>query len=338
MDITDFDCLYDSMMKCKKGVLWKDSVAHFYLNGIEEVLKLESQLKNGSYKARPPFSFSITSPKPRDLVSICFRDRVYQRSLNDNSLYPIMTKSFIYDNCACQIGKGTDLARGRMKCHLNRHFRKHGKDGYVLQIDIHGYYPNMDHKTTEEMFKRKLPEDIFIRTKAVLDWQYTGEKGYNPGSQMIQIAGISYLDPFDHFCKEQLKLKHYIRYMDDIIIIHHDKKYLEECLVRIQKELLKVGCTFNEKKTRIYPLKNGILFLGFIFRLTKTGKVIMTLNPNNVKNQRRKLKKLVEMCKRGKRKREDVDMAFECWIANAKKGNTHNLIVKMKEYYNNLWR
>ena len=338
MGITDFDSLYESMLKCKRGVLWKDSVAHFYLNGIEEVLKLENQLNNGTYKARPPYCFTITSPKPRELVSICFRDRVYQRSLNDNVLYPTMTSSFIYDNHACQIGKGTDKARERLKCFLNRHYRKNGCDGYVLQIDIHGYYANMNHQITEGLFKAKLSDSNFERTKNVLDWQYTGENGYNPGSQMIQIAGISYLDGFDHFCKEKLKLKYYIRYMDDIIAIHNDKAFLKDCLGKMEEELSKVHLTLNKKKTKIFRLKDGVLFLGFKFRLTEKGKVIMTLDPNKLKKQKKKLKKLVELCKQGKRTKEEVDVAFECWMANAKKGNTHNLIARMQKYYEELWK
>lgn len=336
--VTDFDSLYDSMMKCKKGVLWKSSVSHFYLNGIEEVMKLESDLEGGTYSARPPFSFTITSPKPRELVSICFRDRVYQRSLNDNVLYPIMTKSFIYDNCACQIGRGTDYARGRLKRHLNKYFRQNGSDGFVLQIDIHGYYANMVHKITEDLFESKLDDLNFKRTKAVLDWQYKGDKGYNPGSQMIQIAGISYLDGFDHFCKEKLKIRYYIRYMDDIVALFKTKTEAETSLKEIETELSKIGCELNHEKTRIFRIKNGILFLGFVFRLTKTGKVVMTLNPKKVKEQKRKLKKLVAMVKNGSRLKEDVDMAFECWKANAKKGNSHKLIARMEVFYKELWK
>ena len=138
-DIIGFDALYNSMYKCKRGVLWKDSVAHFYLNGIEETLRLEKQLKSGEYKARPTYTFNITSPKPRDIISIAFRDRVYQRSLNDNAIYPTMTRSFIRDNWACQKGKGTTDALKRMKAFLHRMYRKYGLDFYGLQIDIHGY-------------------------------------------------------------------------------------------------------------------------------------------------------------------------------------------------------
>lgn len=85
-NIIGFDALYNSMEKCRKGVIWKDSVAHYYLNGIEETLKLEEQLKTGTYKERKPVQFTIMAPKKREIVSIAFRDRVYQRSLNDSGV------------------------------------------------------------------------------------------------------------------------------------------------------------------------------------------------------------------------------------------------------------
>jgi len=88
-------------MKCKKGVLWKDSVASFYLRAGEKLMHLSKQLQDGTYKAKPPVHFMVTSPKPREIASIAFRDRIYQRSLNDNIVYPVMVKSFVYDNFAC---------------------------------------------------------------------------------------------------------------------------------------------------------------------------------------------------------------------------------------------
>ena len=177
--------------RCQKGVIWKDSVAHFVLNSPEEITKLERELKEGTYRPRKPKMFTITSPKPREISSIPFRDRVYQRSLNDNILYPTMTRSFIYDNWACQKGKGADRARTRLKEFLRRHYRKHGTEGYIAQFDIKGYYPNMSHAYIEEMFRKKLDPEIFEMVLGVLRHQYGGDKGYNPGSQMIQIAGIS---------------------------------------------------------------------------------------------------------------------------------------------------
>lgn len=249
-EIIGFEALYESMNKCRKGVLWKESVAHYFLNGIEETYKLSKELKNGTYKARKTTKFTITRPKKREIVSVCFRDRVYQRSLNDNAIYPVMTSSFIRDNWACQKGKGTDDARDRIKVFLRRMYRKYGNDFYVLQIDIHGYYPNMRHDIVRAVFKEKLSEEIFERAMCVLDGQYSSDVGYNPGSQMVQIAGISLTNNHDHKIKEQLRPDEFGRYMDDSILLHSSEKVLNNFKNEISKMLEEIGMEFNPKKDK----------------------------------------------------------------------------------------
>lgn len=335
--VIGFDALYTSMMKCKKGVVWKDSVAAFYHRGIERTDKLSEQLHDGTYKPAKPKHFMVTSPKPREIASIAFRDRVYQRSLNDNVVYPVMTRSFIYDNHACQTGKGTDHARERLKEFLRKYYRKHGNMGYVAQFDIHGYYPNMRHDLTEEMFRKKLPKWAHERVVRILHEQYEGEIGYNPGSQLIQIAGISTLDKLDHYIKERLMVRFYLRYMDDLIMIHSDKAFLERCKDEIREQLAKIGFETNPKKTRIYPLNDGIEFLGFRFLLTETGKVVMIADPAKVKAGRRKYRRLVAKAKKGLVPRENVDMSFETWIQHLNKGNSQRLIKRLTKYYHELW-
>ena len=335
--VIGFDPLYESMQKCRKGVIWKDSVASYSLNGIERTMKLSEQLHDGTYKAKPPVHFQITSPKPREIASITFRDRVFQRSLNDNAVYPTMSKSFIYDNFACQKGKGTDAARNRLKEFLQKYYRKHGHDGYVAQFDIHGYYPNMSHEVTENLFKEALTDDICNLVLRILREQYGGDKGYNPGSQLIQIAGISILDKFDHFVKEQLHAKFYIRYMDDFMIISHDYAYLEQCMIAVEQYLNNLPFELNPKKTRIYPLKEGIEFLGFYYKLTETGKVIKTVRTENVKRERKKLRRLVAKSQRGGLPREKVDESYAAWRNHASKGNSYRLLQRMDAYYQSLW-
>lgn len=336
-EIIGYDALYESMRKCQRGVIWKDSVAHFVLNGPEEVMKLEAELKSGEYRPRNPKQFVVNSPKRREISSIPFRDRVYQRSLNDKVLYPVMTRSFIYDNWACQKGKGTDHARERLKEFLRSFYRKHGTDGYFAQFDIHGYYPNMDHAYIENMFREKLEPSVFRRVQEVLRHQYPGDKGYNPGSQMIQIAGISALNPLDHYIKEQLHIRLYIRYMDDFILIHEDRSYLEECMKKIIRKLEECRFEVNPKKTRIFPINEGIMFLGFQYRLTETGKVLMFINPKNVKAKRKNLRRLVAKSKKGLIPKESVDESFRAWKDHASKGNSFKLLQKMDEYYKSLW-
>lgn len=337
-DVIEFEPLYESMLKCKNGVMWKDSVASYRLNAIEKTLNLSTALKNGAYRASPTVKFRITSPKPRDIASITFRDRVYQRSLNDNVVYPLMSNSFIYDNYACQKGKGTDAARKRLKEFLQKYYRHHGHEGYVAQFDIKGYYPNMDHEIAEHVFKEKLPPEIYAMVVEILRHQYEGGKGYNPGSQLIQIAGISVLDGYDHFAKEKLHAKYYIRYMDDFMIISHDREYLERCAEKTIEYIEGLKFEINRKKTGIYPLSKGIEFLGYKYHLTETGKVLMFIKPGNVKRQRRKLRRLVAKSRRGLIPRDKVDESYKAWRNHASKGNTFNLLRRMDKYYKDLWR
>lgn len=332
-----FEKLYESMKKCKCGVAWKDSVAHFILNAPELTEKLEKELGDGTYKPRKVKKFRITSPKPRDIVSVTFRDRVYQRSLNDNILYPAVANGFIYDNWACQKKKGSLNARKRFEELLRRYYRKHGNTGWVAQFDIHGYYPNMRHDVVEKYFHERLDDKSFEAVKNVLRSQYEGDKGYNPGSQMVQIAGISCLDKLDHYIKERLHIKIYIRYMDDFVIVHEDKSYVEECVEKIKDELSKIGFEVNEKKTKMFPLEIGIRFLGFDFHLTDTGKVLKFIRPDRVKAEIKKLRRLVAKAKRGEIPKEQVDASYQSWRNHAAYGNSRKLLVRMDVLYHNMW-
>lgn len=297
---------------------------------------MEARLASGTWKNGIPKPISITYPKKREGLSIPFRDRVYQRSLNDKSLYPAITNSFIYDNCACQAGKGTDFARSRVRHHLMSHYRKQGVTGFVVKIDIHGYYATMRHSLIEETFGEHVDDKILGMAMAVLKNQYSGDIGCNPGSQMVQIAGISVLDKLDHYIKEQLHVRAYVRYMDDFWMVLETEERAKEVLGAVVSELAKIGFEINAKKTRIFPLKNGFMFLGFFFRITPTGKVIMTLDPENVERERRKLRRMAKLVNCGQASRAKY---FECyfgWRASAGKGNTEKLLMRMDAYAKSL--
>lgn len=332
-----FDELYKSSLKCKSGVMWKDSTIHFTENAITEVAKLSDELKRGVYTSRKPYCFVVTHPKRRDIISVSFRDRVYQRSLNDNIIYPAMTKSFILDNYACQTGKGTDFARSRFKELLRRFYRKHGTDGYILQLDIKGYYPNMSHEYAEGLLIKKLDAETACASINILRSQYSGDKGYNPGSQLVQILGISALDKLDHAIKEKLHCKYYGRYMDDLFIIHHDKEFLKDVKFKIEKELESIQMVANKKKTHISAITSGVQFLGFDFRLTKSGKVLMLPSRKYVKQAKKHLRNMVRLSKSGKLPATECDNSLNLILSYMAKGDSYYCRRNIDRYYANLW-
>ena len=339
-EATEFDALYDSMWKCKRGKMWKASVARFVLHGIEETLKLEEEIKIGKYRPRKPHTFTLTYPKVRPCSSTHIRDRIVQRSLNDNVVYPAMTKSFIMDNYACQKGKGTTKAMDRLDAFLHRYYINNGNsnEGWVLQCDIEGYYRNMRHADADKCFRRHLDDETVDHAMSWLQRQYPYEIGFEPGSQMVQILGISLLDSFDHTVKERIRAKIYERYMDDFYIISSDREFLKECRASMDTELEKLGLHLHEKKTRIFRLSDGIRVLGFTFRLTKTGKVIRIINPDNVKHERKKLFRMAQLVRNGRMTKKKFYECYGAWKAHAELGNSYKLLQRMDAYVKDLMK
>ena len=330
---TEFGALWDSMYKCKCGKMKKASVARFVTHGIEECLKLEEEIASGKYKPRKPKTFTLTYPKVRPCSSIHIRDRIVQRSMNDNVIYPQMTSNFIWDNMACQKGKGTTKAMDRLNTFLHRYYINNGTNqGWVWQFDIEGYYRNMRHKDARNCFLKKLDVEVVDHAEVWLQRQYPYDIGYEPGSQMVQILGISLLNPLDHCAKEKVRAQFYERYMDDGFVISNSKEFLEECQAMMTEELQKYGMRFHEKKTKIYPLSKGINILGFTFKLTETGKVIRIINPKNVKHERKKLVRLAHKVAKGEITVGKYWECFNAWKAHAEQGNSYQLIQRMIKY------
>ena len=331
------EALEEAMHKCMKGVTYKSSVAYFCLNSTDTIPQLHDQLANDTYKARRPKRFTIYYPKERNLVSTAFRDRVFQRSLNDNVVYPAMTKSFIYDNMACQKGKGNDLARKRMKEFIQDYWRKNGTDGYVLKSDIHKYYESIPHEVARNIFADKLEGWDLDQVMKVANNQYPNAVGFNPGSQMIQILGISTPNKKDHVIKEKMHIKYYMRYQDDTVCIHQSKTYLKQVLAKEKELLSELGLEINTKKTKIVKLTDGFEFLGFVYRLTDTGKVLMTVKPSKVKQERRHLRNMVKKAKKGDLPKHKVDEHLKGVLDYYAKGDSNKLIMRMQAFYKELW-
>ena len=338
--ICSFEELYKAVFICKKNVVWKDSVAGFVKNALLNCHTLHEELMNGTYRLSPYSVFVVHEKKTRTIVSTRMRDRVVQRSLCDNYLTEYLTKGFVYDNCACLPGRGTDMARKRLKCHLQRFYRKHGLNGWVLKVDIHDFFGSTPHDVVKAAVEKRIP-DSWVKEQVftIVDSfdHLDPDRGMGLGSQITQLVQLAVLDDLDHYIKEVLRIKGYVRYMGDFILIHESRDHLKYCLVEITKKLNGLGLTLNTKKTGIQPIKNGIHFLGFSFRLTDTGKVLQTVLHKKISKERRKLRKLVDRVKAGEMTRQHVDECYKAWRAHVEKGNSRCLLSRMDSYYVGLY-
>ena len=328
-----FDELLKAANECSRGVKWKDSIAAWThpRNIALNCMKLWQELDCGKYRIGGYKLFYVTEPKKRLIRSPKFRDRVVQRAMCNNGLYDDLTRGNIYDNGACQLGKGTSFAMDRLECHMQRHWRKHGTDGWVLRLDIRKFFDSIPHAQLKEMVKRKVRNPEYRKLVTEIIDSFEGDVGIGLGSQISQLLAISYLSGIDHYIKEQLHIKCYVRYSDDLVLVHESKEHLQKVRDDIRRGLGLLGLELNPKST-LHPLKQGIKFLKFRFVLTKTGKVVRLLDRRNPARIKRRLKRIAEMAKDGERTMLDVWSCFNSWKSHAELGNSYLTIRRMKKW------
>ena len=334
-DVISFGELYKGLQKAKRGVLWKNSVASYDLNALENTYKLRESLIDGSYRISEYQTFRVYEPKEREIVATRLKDRQFQRSLCDNILYPEITKGFIYDNCACLRGKGVDFALKRLKTHLQRYYRKHGNQGWVLKCDIRHYFQETPHETAKAALRKRIRDERALKAAEDIVDSFGGDRGIGLGSQVSQLIELAVLDKLDHYIKERLRIKYYIRYMDDFILIHPDREMLNQALHDIRERIEALGLTLN-RKTQIMPLRHGIRFLKWRHILTETGKVILRIHRSSIRREKRRLKNLAKKVEKGRISMDRMDVSFLSWKAHAMRGNTGKVILRMKKYYEEL--
>ena len=321
-----------ALNKVCRDVRWKDSVVGYELHAPRNTYQLIDELKRGAYKISPYQRFTIYEPKKRDIVATRIRDRQVQMALCDGGLYEDITEHFIYDNCACQIGKGTDFALKRVKTHLRKFYQKHGKEGWVLKLDIKQFFPSTKHYVAKKAIAKRV-SDPYARQLVfdVID-SFEGDAGIGLGSQISQLVELAVLDDLDHFIKERLGVKHYVRYMDDMIFIHQDKEFLKWVWSEVEKELAKLELELN-KKSCIYPLSQGVKFLKWRFIITNTGKIVQRMDSSKQSKERHRLKALLIKEANGEIPKGTAQNSLQAWLANADRGDTFFQQKRMIAFY-----
>ena len=149
------------------------------------------------------------------------------------------------------------------------------------------------------------------------------------GNQTSQWFAILYPDRVDRFIKETLKIKYYTRYMDDMILVHHDKDYLKQCLAQIQNILKNELYLETNAKTQIFPIKNGVDYLGFHFYMTASGKIIRKDRRQTKKKYRRKIKQMQYEYSSGTIEFGEVKQVLNSYRAHLAHGNCYRLQSKI---------
>ena len=325
--IVSFKNLYKAHCVARKGKRNTKEVIDFELNLSSNLIELSNSLKDGSYKISGYYSFKIYDPKERMIHALHYKDRVVQHCLCDELLAPTLEKKLIYDNAACRKEKGTLFALDRLTMFLRTYYKKHGTSGYILKCDIRKFFDYIDHDVLKTKLRKVfLDERVLKLLYEIIDsYEVTPNKGLPLGNQTSQWFALYYLDEFDRLIKERLHIKYYSRYMDDCVLIHEDKEYLKHCLEVLNNHIEnKLYLSFNSK-TVIFPLRNGINYLGWHFYLTETGKVIRKVSSRTKKNYKRKLKYLEYEYANDFITMKEIDEVINSYRAHLSYGHTYHL-------------
>lgn len=342
--IFTFEELYQAHMRGRKAKRDKKPLVKFEMHTLENLYNVYVRLKTGTYKIRAYNNFVVYEPKRREIQTLHYYDRVVLHVLCDNVLLPYFTRRAITDNCVCQKGKGTLFALQRFEKSLREYVRAHGSNGYILKCDILKYFHTIPHPQLKKIFGdliaddrlRKLVYDIInsfhsspvylqsCGVEPLVKGVRQTERGVPIGNQTSQIFGMYYLNEVDRFVKEVLRVKVYSRYMDDFVLVHESKEFLQRALVKIQKIIDKLGLKFNTK-TQIYPMKNGVTYLGFRFSVTSTGRILKTVKKKTKLRMRWRVKLLKKAYYDGAIGRERVSQSLAAMHGHLKHSNNFKL-------------
>ena len=251
----------------KRGKTKKLDVQEFERNLVENLLLLQTDLQNGTYRHGGYQAFKINDPKPRDIHKALVRDRVVHHLLY-LSLAPFFFGIFITDSYSCQLGKGTHKALNRFTKFSGTVTKNNTKPCFVLKCDIRKFFASIDHEILMGILETRLNDkDLLALIQVVIESFNSGVegKGLPLGNLTSQLLVNIYMHEFDMYIKQALKIPYYIRYADDFVVLSPDKEALTKILFEMRLFLQeKLRLTMHPDKVSICTLASGVDFLGWV--------------------------------------------------------------------------
>ena len=318
MEIT-FEDLYFAYECCLKRKKNKSGTYSFTnIDLCENLLVLLEELNNKTYTLSPSNCYGIMAPAPREIYAAQFKDRIVQHFYM-NEINDILEDQLIDTCCSCRKGKGVDYALKELKRMVKEVSENGTKNCFFLKIDLSGYFMAIDRKQITKKFIELIENNYQGKYKEIILWltpilflqnpadnciKFIKEEIYQKipdrrilkpnskygiaiGNLTAQAGSNLNLNNFDHLVSENLGFSNYVRYVDDVIIIHNKKQDLFELLKTIELELSSVNQNINKKKTKIDTVYHGIHFLGKItypYGYQKPTKEVIKRIINNIKN------------------------------------------------------
>lgn len=304
--------MYEAYMRASKCKHENKEVIEYEMDLGTNLANLTEAIKNKEYKTGIYRKFIVYEPKERVILSLPFRDRVLQQWYVEEFIKPIFMPKFIEDSYACLKGRGLHGAVKKLQGYMKKEYRQN-PDFYILKCDVAKFFNNIDKNILYSIICRKVKDENFLDLTRKIIFDGTYKIGIPIGNYTSQFFANIYLNELDHFVKEKLKIKYYVRYMDDFILLLENKEEaleIKEKLAEFLDEKLKLQLN---KKTNYFKNKQGVCFCGYHVYVNK----IKLLN----KNKKRIYKRVREWNELYETKELDIMKAAEslkAWTGHAK--------------------
>jgi retron-type reverse transcriptase len=268
-----------------RGKRNKKDVQEFQLHFMDNVLSLHQDLKNKKYVHGGYYAFNISDPKPRNIHKANVRDRLLHHAIY-RILYPYFDSKFIHDSYSCRLEKGTHKAINRFRDMFFKVSKNNTRSCFVLKCDIRKFFANINHNILKTILEKYIKDknilwlpsqviDSFNSIYAIADikkHQYSNSAiarheyhGLPLGNLTSQLLVNIYMNEFDQFVKRELKVKYYIRYADDFVVLSQNKEYLKTILEKMEEFLEnKLKLHIHPDKVYIRTITSGVDFLGWV--------------------------------------------------------------------------
>ena len=295
-DHTDAACTLEQLavayFDCRKSKRNTPSALAFEQNLERNLIELHDELLSGAYTPGRSICFVVTRPKAREVWAADFRDRVVHHLLY-NKIAPRFYASFIADTCACIPGRGTLYAAQRLESKIRSASENWSKPVWYLKCDLANFFVAIDKGIVLEQLAARVTEPWWMAlAKTVLmhdprrDYELRGAPALlervpahkrlvnQPSHLGLPIGNLSsqffanvYLDALDQHVKHRVRAQHYIRYVDDFILLHESPQWLSKALAEINDFLpTKLHARLNPAKTILQPVARGVDFVGHVIK------------------------------------------------------------------------
>lgn len=316
-----FNKMYEAHLRARKHKAYKAEVIKFEFNLENNLINLINNIKNENYHLGKYYEFKVYEPKERTIKALPYIDRIVHQWYVEEFIKPNIIPKLINTTFACIPDRGTHKAVSQIEHYMRIHQNKN-PNFWVLKCDIRKFFYCIDPNILYKIMQKYISDKALLKFTHLLifDKNLNNTKGIPIGNYTSQFFANIYLNELDQYVKRVLKVKYYVRYMDDFILLLDNKLECKVIKNKIEEFLhtnleLDLNC-----KSKYFPNKMGVDFCGY--RTFCTHRLLRTSSKIKIKN---KVKKWNKQFNKNCLPIKNTIQSLSSWVAHSSHCNSYHL-------------